>query len=138
MNDPTRAAESEARFEHMLKVGDNELKKAAGSAMEDAMAAMANPEVMAQMTSMIKDPNFQAQLAEMTKDPSFRSYIDAVSLIYREIFLSMRCGMPFAWTVWLMFVLYPFSSSQQMKDMMADPEKKKKLEALNDAVRSAL
>lgn len=79
MNDPTRAAESEARYEHMMKVGDNELKKAAGSAMEDAMAAMSNPEVMAQMTSMIKDPNFQAQLAEMTKDPSFRSYIEAVS-----------------------------------------------------------
>jgi hypothetical protein len=79
MKDPSKSAEAEAKFEHMLEVGNNDLKKAAGGVMEDAMAAMANPEVMAEMSKMIKDPNFQQQLADMAKDPSFKSYVDAVS-----------------------------------------------------------
>jgi hypothetical protein len=79
MKDPSKAAEAEAKFEHMLKVGNNDLKNAAGGVMEDAMAAMENPEVMAEMAKMIKDPNFQQQLADMAKDPSFKSYVDAVS-----------------------------------------------------------
>ena len=77
--DPTKSAQAEAKFEHMLKVGNEDMKKAAGSMMEEAMAAMANPEVMAEMQKMIKDPNFQQQLASMTKDPSFKSYVDTVS-----------------------------------------------------------
>jgi hypothetical protein len=43
------------------------------------MAAMGNPEVMAEMTKMMKDPSFQAQLAGMAKDPSFKNYVSAVS-----------------------------------------------------------
>jgi tripartite-type tricarboxylate transporter receptor subunit TctC len=80
MKDPAKAAEAEAKFEHMLKVGNNELKQAAGGVMEDAMAAMANPEVMAEMAKMVNDPGFQQQLADMATDPSFKSYIDAVSI----------------------------------------------------------
>ena len=79
MEDPDTAAHTEARMEHMLKVGDKELKKSATSAMEEAMAAMADPEVMAEMTRMIKDPNFAKEFEAMKKDPQFKNYVDAVS-----------------------------------------------------------
>ena len=79
LNDPSQAAEAEARMEHMVKVGNDQMKKAAGGMMEDAMAAMNDPGVMAEMTKMMKDPNFQQQLSDMMKDPSFSSYADAVS-----------------------------------------------------------
>ena len=80
MKDPSTAARMEAQMEHMLKVGGEQLKKGASSAMEEAMASMANPEVMAEMTKMMKDPNFQQQIAAMTKDPSFANYVSAVSV----------------------------------------------------------
>jgi len=102
LNDPGKAAAMEAKIEHMMKVGNDQLKNAAGNVMEDAMAAMGNPEVMAEMSKMIKDPNFQQQLSEMAKDPSFKSYIDA------------------------------------MKDMMKDPEKKKRMEMIGDSMRTSL
>lgn len=73
-------------MEHMLKVGEEKLKQGAGAAMEQAMADMANPEVMAEMAKMLKDPQFQAQLAAMSKDPSFKNYVAAVS--------SFVVGMP--------------------------------------------
>lgn len=79
MKDPAQAAAMEAKMEHMMKVGADQLKSGAGKMMNDAMAAMGNPEVMAEMTKMIKDPNFQANLAEMAKDPSFKQYIESVS-----------------------------------------------------------
>lgn len=79
MKDPTKAAEAEARMEHMVRVGNDQMKKAAGDMMEDAMAAMNDPGVMDEMAKMMKDPNFQQQLSEMMKDPSFSSYADAVS-----------------------------------------------------------
>jgi formate dehydrogenase maturation protein FdhE len=79
MKDPAKAAELEARMEHMMKVGEQELKKAAGSVMDDAIAAMGNPQVMAEMTKMIKDPAFQEQLAAMAKDPNFKLYMESVS-----------------------------------------------------------
>lgn len=79
MSDPAKAAEAEAKFEHMVKVGQGELKQAAGNVMEDAMAAMNDPSVMAEMAKMVKDPGFQQQLADMASDPTFKSYIDAVS-----------------------------------------------------------
>lgn len=78
MKDPARAAEMEAKMEHMMKVGNQQLKDKAGNLMEDAMAAMNNPEVMAEVAKMVKDPNFQQQLADMAKDPQFKSYIDAM------------------------------------------------------------
>lgn len=79
LKDPSTAARLEAKMEHMLKVGEEQLTKGAGAAMEQAMADMANPEVMAEMAKMLKDPQFQAQIAAMTKDPSFKNYVSAVS-----------------------------------------------------------
>lgn len=79
MKDPSKQAEAEAKLEHMIKVGNKELKEGARNVMEDAMAAMGNPEVMAEMQKMVKDPSFQRQLAEMAKDPSFQNYVEAVS-----------------------------------------------------------
>lgn len=79
MKDPRKAAEMEAKMEHMMKVGADQLKANSGKTMEAAMNAMADPEVMAQMTQMIKDPSFQQNLAQMAKDPQFKQYIDSVS-----------------------------------------------------------
>eukprot|EP00980_Cylindrotheca_fusiformis_P007111 scaffold1489_cov194-Cylindrotheca_fusiformis.AAC.21 len=79
MKDPAQAAAMEAKLEHMMKVGSDQLNAGTGKMMEDAMAAMSNPEVMAEMTKMIKDPNFQANLADMAKDPTFKKYIESVS-----------------------------------------------------------
>jgi hypothetical protein len=84
MNDPAKAAEMEAKYEHMMKVGNEQLKNSAGSAMEEAMAAMNNPEVMAEMSRMVKDPNFQQQLAAMAQDPSFKTYIDAMQDMMKD------------------------------------------------------
>ena len=52
LSDPNAAAKMEAKVEHMMKRGNDDIKKAAGATMEEAMAAMANPEVMAEMTKM--------------------------------------------------------------------------------------
>jgi hypothetical protein len=79
MKDPGQAAAMEAKMEHMLKVGNDQLNAGPGKMMDDAMAAMGNPAIMAEMSNMIKDPNFQANLAEMAKDPSFKQYIESVS-----------------------------------------------------------
>lgn len=79
MKDPTTAARLEAQMEHMVKVGQDTMKKGAAGAMEEAMASMANPEVMAEMTKMLKDPSFQNQISAMAKDPSFKNYMSAVS-----------------------------------------------------------
>jgi hypothetical protein len=79
LKDPNTAAKAEAKLEHMVNVGNDQLKKGAKDAMEEAMAAMNNPEVMAEMAKMVKDPNFVKQLESMTKDPKFKNYIDAVS-----------------------------------------------------------
>lgn len=79
MKDPATAAEMEAKMEHMMKVGADQLKANSGKTMEAAMAAMADPAVMQQMTEMIKDPSFQASLGQMAKDPTYKQYIDSVS-----------------------------------------------------------
>jgi len=50
LDDPNTGAQAEAKFEHMLKVGQEQRKDGAASAMEEAMAAMGNPEVMAEYT----------------------------------------------------------------------------------------
>ena len=78
MNDPAQAAAMEAKMEHMMKVGNEQLKNQAGNMMDEAMKAMNNPQVMAEVAKMVKDPSFQSQLAEMAKDPQFKSYIDAM------------------------------------------------------------
>jgi hypothetical protein len=78
VEDPNAAAHAEAKMEHMLKVGNDNLKNGAAAAMEEAMAAMNNPEMMAEMAKMAKDPNFKEQLAALSKDPQFQSYIEAM------------------------------------------------------------
>jgi hypothetical protein len=84
MKDPAKAAAAEARMEHMMKVGNEQLKSASANVMEDAMAALNNPEVMAQMGQMIKDPSFQQQLADMAKDPTFKSYMEAMQDMMKD------------------------------------------------------
>jgi uncharacterized membrane-anchored protein YjiN (DUF445 family) len=84
MKDPNNAAAQEAKFEHMLKVGEEQLKKGAGKQLEEAMASMANPEVMAEMQKMMKDPQFLQQIQSMTKDPNFKSYVDAVQDMVKD------------------------------------------------------
>ena len=77
LKDPNLAAKNEAKMEHMLKVGEEQIKKGAANAMEEAMKAMANPEIVAEMAKMIKDPSFTKQLEAMAKDPQFKNYVDA-------------------------------------------------------------
>lgn len=84
MKDPNTAAEMEARMEAMVKKGNDDMKKSATAAMEEAMASMNNPEVMAEMTRMMKDPSFQAQLAAMANDPSFRHYMGAMEDMMKD------------------------------------------------------
>jgi len=84
MKDPTTAARLEAQMEHMVKVGGEQLKKGAASAMEIGMASISNPEVMAEMSKMMKDPNFQQQIAAMTKDPSFANYVGAMEEMMKD------------------------------------------------------
>jgi hypothetical protein len=75
--DPNVAAATEAKAEHMLKVGQDRLQKNAANAMQDAVQAMADPNVMAEMAKMIKDPSFNKQLEAMANDPQFKNYMDA-------------------------------------------------------------
>jgi mannitol/fructose-specific phosphotransferase system IIA component (Ntr-type) len=82
--DPNKAAHMEAKMEHMLKVGNDKLKQGAAASMEDAMAAMNNPEVLSEMTKMLKDPNFKKELEAMQKDPQFASYIDAMKDMMKD------------------------------------------------------
>jgi uncharacterized protein with von Willebrand factor type A (vWA) domain len=84
LSDPNKAAAAEAKMEHMLKVGEQELKKNAGDQMREAMAAMSNPDVLNQMQEMLKDPNFMRQIQDMTKDPNFKSYVDAVQDMVKD------------------------------------------------------
>jgi hypothetical protein len=102
LDDPNKAAAAEAKLEHMQRVGQDRLKQNAAGEMEQAMAAMANPEVMAEMTKMLKDPKFKDQLAAMANDPQFRNYMEA------------------------------------MQDMMKDPVKKRKIEAVSDTLKAKL
>ena len=84
LKDPAEQAKLEAKMEHMVKVGNDQLKQGAAAAMEQAMAAMNNPEVMAEMAAMIKDPSFKQQLEALSKDPSFASYIEAMQDMMAE------------------------------------------------------
>ena len=108
LKDPNQAAAAEAKLEHMVKVGNHELKKGARSAVEEAMASMANPEVMAEMAKMIKDPSFVRQLESMSKDPTFKNYIDAVRRA-SLIFVVAQCCPHFLTLVLthILFACYP-------------------------------
>jgi uncharacterized membrane-anchored protein YjiN (DUF445 family) len=84
LKDPNTAAATEAKFEHMLKVGDDTLKQNAGKQLQDVMASMENPETMAEMQKMMNDPQFMQQIQAMTKDPNFKSYVDAVQDMVKD------------------------------------------------------
>uniref|UniRef100_A0A7S2EJ90 STI1 domain-containing protein n=1 Tax=Trieres chinensis TaxID=1514140 RepID=A0A7S2EJ90_TRICV len=84
MKDPATAARMEAQMEHMLKRGQDSLKKNAASSMAEAMDAMADPEVMAEATKMMKDPDFQKNMAKMAQDPAFKNYIQAMQEMMQD------------------------------------------------------
>jgi hypothetical protein len=104
LKDPAKAAHAEAKFEHMVKVGEDQIKSNSKNVMEDAMASMANPEVMREMTNMLKDPSTMAELQKMLNDPSspLKNYMAA------------------------------------MEDMMSDPQKKKQMEMIAEAMKSQM
>ena len=97
MKDPNKIAEAAAKYEHMVKVGQKQLKDQAGKTLEDAMTSMSDPKVMADMARTINDPQFKENFAKLAADPSMKKYFAA------------------------------------MEEMMKDPAKKKKLEAVKDA-----
>lgn len=83
--DPTKAAHAEAKLEHMAKVGNEQLKNNAASAMEQAMDAIKqDPAVMADMLKMLKDPAFKEQMAALTKDSQFQTYIEAMKSMMQD------------------------------------------------------
>mmetsp|Transcript_7461 Transcript_7461/g.11096 ORF Transcript_7461/g.11096 Transcript_7461/m.11096 type:complete len:209 (-) Transcript_7461:200-826(-) len=84
MEDPNEAAKLQAKMEHMMKKGTDELKNEAKDTMAEAMQAMNDPNVMAQAAQMMKDPNFQQQLSQMAKDPSFQKYIGAMQEMMQD------------------------------------------------------
>merc|ERR1719375_1740650 len=78
MEDPDQAAKMQAKYEHMVKVGNDANREDAKNTMTEAMQAMNDPKTMAQAAQMMKDPSFQDQMAKMAKDPSFKKYISAM------------------------------------------------------------
>ena len=84
LDDPNAAAKAEAKFEHMHKIGAERLKQKAANEMEQAMAALANPEVMEEMARMLKDPKFKEQLDAMASDPQFKNYMEAMSTMMQD------------------------------------------------------
>jgi hypothetical protein len=151
LQDPAKAAQAEAKMEHMVKVGNDQLKQGAAAAMEQAMEAMHNPEVMAEMAALVKDPSFKQQLEALSKDPSFQSYIEAMqdmmndrTLIFlffnwRDSFdmsVSMKTTcckynllMNFTHTLFFAFsYIYIYTSAT----------KKRKIEEMGDSIRASL
>mmetsp|Transcript_10633 Transcript_10633/g.13848 ORF Transcript_10633/g.13848 Transcript_10633/m.13848 type:complete len:213 (+) Transcript_10633:68-706(+) len=69
MSDPNLAAKMEAKMEYMMKKGQDELKKAARTNMENAMDALQDPEILKEAAEMMKDPKFEEVIKQMMKDP---------------------------------------------------------------------
>jgi hypothetical protein len=84
LNDPNKAAEAEAKFEHMQRVGKDQLKNSAASDMQQAMEALSNPEVMEEMMKMLKDPAFKDTFDKVSKNPQFQNYIDAMKEMQKD------------------------------------------------------
>jgi erythromycin esterase-like protein len=82
MKDPGTAARLTAQMEHMVKRGQDTLKKEATNSMKDAFDAFQNPDVMAEAAQMMRDPDFKKNMANMAKDPAFKNYIAAVRYIH--------------------------------------------------------
>jgi molecular chaperone DnaK (HSP70) len=83
-SDPNVAAQAEAKFEHMQRVGNDQLKKNAKNSMEQVMDAMNDPTMKEEMAKMLKDPNFKENLAKMAKSPEFQSYIEAMQDMLKD------------------------------------------------------
>jgi len=81
LDDPSTAARMQAQMEHMVKVGQDQLKKGASSSVQEAMNMMNDPEVFDEAMKMLKDPNFVKNLETFTKDPAFANYKDAFDVI---------------------------------------------------------
>ena len=105
LKDPAQAAKMEARLEHMLKVGNENLKKGATDSMRQAMDAMNDPAVMQQMTQMMKDPQMQAKIQQMMKDPQFQQYAEAVSWLILIVALVEMMAPCYLFTFWLTHTL---------------------------------
>ena len=84
LSDPNQSAAAEAKYEHMARVGEDQLKARAASEMEEAMAAMSNPEVMQQMVEMLKDPKFADQMAAMANSPDFAAYKESMESMMKD------------------------------------------------------
>mmetsp|Transcript_17076 Transcript_17076/g.35346 ORF Transcript_17076/g.35346 Transcript_17076/m.35346 type:complete len:141 (+) Transcript_17076:431-853(+) len=85
LSDPGKQAEMEAKMEHMLKVGNDKIKKTAAGTLDSTMEAMLNnKDVMNDMAEMVKDPNFKKQFDEMMKDPSFRAYMESMQDMMKD------------------------------------------------------
>lgn len=84
LDDPNKAAEAEAKLEHMQRVGNDQLKQNAASDMQKAMDALANPEVMEEMMKMLKDPKFKDTFEQVSKNPQFKNYIDAMKEMQKD------------------------------------------------------
>lgn len=84
MKDPSTAARIQAQMEHMVKRGQDSMKKEAKNTMAEAMEAMGNADAMKQAAELMKDPEFQKQMAEMAKDPSFKQYVSAMEEMMQD------------------------------------------------------
>jgi hypothetical protein len=84
MADPSKAAQAEAKFEHMARVGNEKLKKNAAGAMDEAIAALSDPKVLKEMTEMMQDPKFQSQMAALANDSKMKDYMDALKDMMKD------------------------------------------------------
>jgi uncharacterized protein with von Willebrand factor type A (vWA) domain len=88
-DDPNTFAKMQAKVEHMVNVGQSELKKKAKEDMAGAMDALySNPEVMEEAKKLVSDPNFASYIKEMATDPAFKNYLGAVRM-FRNLFCNI-------------------------------------------------
>jgi ABC-type dipeptide/oligopeptide/nickel transport system ATPase subunit len=84
-NDPNTAAHAEARMEHMLRVGQEQLQKGAKLNLEQLLSELgSDPEAMQSMQKMLRDPAFVQQFNAMTKDNQFQTYVDAMKELMKD------------------------------------------------------
>jgi hypothetical protein len=85
MNDPNTAAHAEARMEHMLRVGQEQLQKGAKLNLEQLLSEIgSDPDAMRSMQKMLQDPSFKKQFDAMTKDNQFQTYVDAMKELMKD------------------------------------------------------
>ncbi len=87
MKDPQTAARMAAQAEHMVKRGQDQMKKTAQASIADAFGALNDPKMMAEAQKMMKDPKFIQNFQKMATDPNFKPYMEAVSSMMLSISL---------------------------------------------------